>query len=409
MRIQPPLCLRRDIFLRDLQGSGESCESCEVFCSAQVARLTDEVEQLTEFGMATELERLDVGGTVFSTTRSTLTKRDKGSVLALLISRSCREKRSVMPRSAPASTFIDRDGTHFRHVLNWLRDGVVTPELDRTTYHELRREAEYYELPGLVEAIKVLLVSKCEEEDTAKPEMRRLDVIKCLQFGNVRMRGVDLSGQNLSKLDLSGVDFSHCRLINTNFEKSNLQDANFTESEATGANFKEANLKACKFAGASMIGAGLSGANLAEANLDNAKLEKVDLSIATLGKASLCMANLSSADLKFADFTNANLSGSDLRSALLHKTVLNYANLSGADLRSADLSTANFQNADLSGAQLSGPQLLGAILDGAHLSKASAKKKSTRKKASVVDREKESVRSMQALIELGNDTMPIEC
>lgn len=41
--------------------------------------------------------------------------------------------------------FIDRDGTHFRHILNWLRDGVV-PLLDPAGYQELLREAQFYQL-----------------------------------------------------------------------------------------------------------------------------------------------------------------------------------------------------------------------------------------------------------------------
>lgn len=41
--------------------------------------------------------------------------------------------------------FFDRDGKHFRHVLNWLRDGVV-PTLSDSEYSELLREAEYYQL-----------------------------------------------------------------------------------------------------------------------------------------------------------------------------------------------------------------------------------------------------------------------
>lgn len=41
--------------------------------------------------------------------------------------------------------FLDRDGKHFRHILNWLRDGVV-PTLEDVEYTELLREAEYYQL-----------------------------------------------------------------------------------------------------------------------------------------------------------------------------------------------------------------------------------------------------------------------
>ncbi|RYR08671.1 hypothetical protein Ahy_B05g076470 isoform C [Arachis hypogaea] len=41
--------------------------------------------------------------------------------------------------------FVDMDGKHFHHILNWLRDGVV-PILEDSEYNELLREAEYYQL-----------------------------------------------------------------------------------------------------------------------------------------------------------------------------------------------------------------------------------------------------------------------
>jgi BTB/POZ domain-containing protein KCTD9 len=40
---------------------------------------------------------------------------------------------------------VDRDGKHFRHVLNWLRDGAI-PVLSESDYQQLLREAEYYQL-----------------------------------------------------------------------------------------------------------------------------------------------------------------------------------------------------------------------------------------------------------------------
>jgi hypothetical protein len=41
--------------------------------------------------------------------------------------------------------FVDRDGKHFRHVLNWLRDGAI-PVLSESDYQQLLREAEFYQL-----------------------------------------------------------------------------------------------------------------------------------------------------------------------------------------------------------------------------------------------------------------------
>lgn len=43
------------------------------------------------------------------------------------------------------AVFVDRDGKHFRHILNWLRDGAI-PTLSESEYHQLLREAEYYQL-----------------------------------------------------------------------------------------------------------------------------------------------------------------------------------------------------------------------------------------------------------------------
>jgi len=59
--------------------------------------------------------RLDVGGMMFSTTVGTLTQRDTSSMLAVMFS----GRRRVPMDSKKGAVFIDRDGTHFRHILNW--------------------------------------------------------------------------------------------------------------------------------------------------------------------------------------------------------------------------------------------------------------------------------------------------
>lgn len=128
--------------------------------------------------------RLNVGGTLFETTVATLT-RDSGSMLDAL----CRDdsplaqleaEQAAASAAAAASkddagptkddsadseadaatavsasagvVFIDRDGALFRHVLNFLRDGVV-PQ-DKMTLRALYREAKYYEVRSLALAIE---------------------------------------------------------------------------------------------------------------------------------------------------------------------------------------------------------------------------------------------------------------
>ncbi|THF96780.1 hypothetical protein TEA_020930 [Camellia sinensis var. sinensis] len=125
--------------------------------------------------------------------------------------------------------FVDRDGKHFRHVLNWLRDGVV-PTLKDAEYSELLREAEYYQLLGLIDGINAVL-DKRKDNEELDTELTRTDIIKCIQFEKVKFRGVNLSGLDLSKLDLSFVDFSYACLKNVFFSRANLQCAKFKISK----------------------------------------------------------------------------------------------------------------------------------------------------------------------------------
>ncbi|KAK9951680.1 hypothetical protein M0R45_007116 [Rubus argutus] len=232
--------------------------------------------------------RLNIGGKKFYTTVTTLTQRDPDSMLAAMFSGRhtlCQEEGYV---------FVDRDGKHFRHILNWLRDGVV-PILKDSKFSELLREAEYYQLLGLIDGIHAVQNKKEGEESDS--ELTRTDILKCIQSEKVRFRGVNLSGLDLSKLDLSFVDFSYACLRNVFFSRANLHCAKFKDADAEGAIFHNATLRECEFTGANLRGALLAGANLQSANLQDA----------CLINCSFCQADLRSAHLQNADLTNANL------------------------------------------------------------------------------------------------------
>ena len=56
--------------------------------------------------------------------------------------------------SEDGSYFIDRDGTHFRYILNYLRTGqLVVPE-DNIVRRELLTEAEFYQVEGIINELK---------------------------------------------------------------------------------------------------------------------------------------------------------------------------------------------------------------------------------------------------------------
>ena len=99
---------------------------------------------------------LDVGGVRFSTSRSTLTKYPE-SMLGVMF--SGRHDLETM-QCKDGSFFIDRDGTHFRHILNYLRDGKkVAKFFPKSTdvLLELIHESKFYRLDGLTTLLKPLL------------------------------------------------------------------------------------------------------------------------------------------------------------------------------------------------------------------------------------------------------------
>ena len=57
--------------------------------------------------------------------------------------------------SEDGSYFIDRDGTHFRYILNYLRTGQLIVPKDETIREELLAEAEFYQVEGIIKTLKV--------------------------------------------------------------------------------------------------------------------------------------------------------------------------------------------------------------------------------------------------------------
>ena len=96
--------------------------------------------------------KLDVGGFKFTTSRATLC-RFPGTFLEVMF--SGRHDYPTEIDEEDGSYFIDRDGRHFHHVLNFMRVGSVIslPDGD-TARDELSVEADFYGLEGLVRAIR---------------------------------------------------------------------------------------------------------------------------------------------------------------------------------------------------------------------------------------------------------------
>ncbi|CAJ0591185.1 unnamed protein product [Cylicocyclus nassatus] len=100
-----------------------------------------------------ERVKINVGGTIFETTISTLTRVDN-SVLSAMVADRWRNQEEI---------FVDRNPTHFAKILDYLRDGenVVLPS-DHDSREALRKEAEFYNLPGLAKMCVPCAFTKVE-------------------------------------------------------------------------------------------------------------------------------------------------------------------------------------------------------------------------------------------------------
>ena len=110
--------------------------------------------------------KLNVGGSKFETTLSTLT-RYPDSMLGAMFS-----GRHEVPPDEEGYVFIDRDGTHFRAILNFLRTGFVDQPRSEQAANELKRELEYYQLPseGLLTPPRTTSARTVEIVETHAPE-----------------------------------------------------------------------------------------------------------------------------------------------------------------------------------------------------------------------------------------------
>lgn len=107
-----------------------------------------------------DLVELNVGGTAFTTTKQTLLRAGACPFFVHLLS-----GRFAVRRDKVGRIFIDRDGTHFHHILNFLRDGSerwlgTARTLPACIRNDLRREAAFYsisELETLLDAQSIMV------------------------------------------------------------------------------------------------------------------------------------------------------------------------------------------------------------------------------------------------------------
>jgi len=210
---------------------------------------------------------LNIGGHRFTTSLQTL-RRDEDSMLATMFS-----GRHKLIQESDGSYFVDRDGTHFRHILNYLRDGFRAEMLpqDELSLREICNEAHYYQLTGLLAGIENILDPPPPAPDFTQTEINDLLATLTRQttnattppgldlgtgsrlnadfvFHNMTKSNLDFSRKNLSGLTFAHTTFAHnvsfvdACLVNTCFygcEFASHVVVDFTDADISGADFRQ--------------------------------------------------------------------------------------------------------------------------------------------------------------------------
>lgn len=117
----------------------------------EMARFNEERTRISKVINNSEPVHLSVGGHKFTTTVTTLRNEPAPSFFNVMFS-----GRHHLKADKDGCYFIDRDGRHFHVILNYLRDRTFNYHSDSPDYRylmEIKAEAEFYGLLGLVEQI----------------------------------------------------------------------------------------------------------------------------------------------------------------------------------------------------------------------------------------------------------------
>lgn len=217
--------------------------------------------------------------------------------------------------------FIDRDGTHFRYILNFLRDGsTYIPYSNTQIVDELYEEVKYYQIQQLLE--------KLDKERNKNTKLTSISYTKLLELINLSVKPLQAPNLKLDKMQISYLDFSKCNFqgsdfsgvtaIEANFRSANLTNCIFDESWLKNAIFRNVIAEKCSFNNSVMNGADMRSSHWTNWEFKNAKMPGVDLRDSILDGSSLIdtnliVANLEKASLHDWDITGANFDRANLK------------------------------------------------------------------------------------------------
>ena len=136
--------------LAEVRDQFNTCVAATKKSVAEMAEWEEEKKRIAGTHNFEPTVTLNVGGNLFTTTTSTLT-RFPDTMLGAMFS-----GRHALIQDKNGAYFIDRDGTHFREILNFLRGSTASTEeqieqrLSPATMEELKFEADFYGMKDLM-------------------------------------------------------------------------------------------------------------------------------------------------------------------------------------------------------------------------------------------------------------------
>ena len=146
---------------------------------------------------------LNVGGQIYTTSLATLTKYSESMLGAMFSGRFAAQKDSN------GNYFIDRDGALFRYVLDFLRNGELQVPENSHEFGSLLKEAEFFQIPALTDAVKQQMQSRDGHKST--DEREKTEVITMFGYGDINGSVKSVSGRLRTLLEMFHIDDGKCQ------------------------------------------------------------------------------------------------------------------------------------------------------------------------------------------------------
>lgn len=296
---------------------------------SQVASIPKLISKMSWDRLTNEWIKLNIGGKIFTTTRSTVVAKEPESMLAKMFecdyyannsgaetaaimannATDCDENTNIIDANSESirpnndnnnnkdysnsqhrtcivpsllddqgAYMIDRSPEYFEPLIGYLRHGnlIIDKHLNPMGILE---EAKFYGFYSLIPQLEAIVLQESLLQNTIERSiglapLTRKDVVKAIiqtsADTKLRFQGVNMAGADLSKLDLSNINFKYAI-----FRGANLQGATLNNCCLERADMSKCNLEGALLINCHMVYCNLEGSVLRGSNMDSPTFGKI--------------------------------------------------------------------------------------------------------------------------------------